>query len=1251
MITLIIFKYKNDFKVTIKEIEIDAGPFFYGIDIAPIQIRLDNLTNEEVLCDFDVTVNPTDEMPTYKNNKDFIIFEFPVQSLKSLNQTQLINEKTFYFKGSIWLKIKGNKNWSHQIKYSISVTYKSPIIFISIKNNHFFAINENKIEIVPFFSNLSSKLLFEKYIYNRSDDAKITFLDKIIPLEDNTIKTTYVSKQNKSDGQIIEVLFHKSQNPINNISIKYEFGIINDKCIPVEFHTSSFFKYQSFNFSIFSDTTKNFEKENVIINIGNLSRKVFFFVGNINYFEEPINSDDIHFSYNNNYVHFYFNKNENKYLVSSTYQYAIYFFDVIYEGPISQQDEFEGKLTLTISNITEIVDLKIKINFINFGKSGIECNGMLNEYYYYNNDSESMVKIENINENFAFKQMQNQILISPFCFSYYAKDDSVPKIQYKNGYISEIIYDPNIQIIFEVLGFSQSNALQIFTIDDPKELFNQGKNIYILARIKDRHETFFPIISTNIENTYPFNSIIFRVSVKKAVSLIAQFTNNSEFIEYSNTSLKINFESFISALDKLISNRYYILKSLNFFISTNIPLSSIKNQQETVFNALFKKEDITKCEYVISYENNYQKSINAERENIEKYRKNGFIITSVLKWTETKGITSSTIDELNEYKNEIFNPKRDIKIVYDYELTDTELIEFPEKMTIDLIDQSFSKILYLTYFLPNIIYNITINRIPLNGVINILNQLISIYKWTYNHGDYFPFVIFKKKFKQAYFLMITKIIKSIETMIDLCLGELNDSNIEYVVLPKFRIKNLIIPQFSTRNRSIPYKSKNLNEKINYIFNEKDLTCSVGKSPEASGSILIPYSVEHNKNQYRVTSIEKHAFYNCKIESIGFSPKSCITIFKEFAFENATIKKLTIPLGLKFIEKGCFNQVKCLFDIFIPSENHMFKYIDSKFFLGKSDKNMIKCDILHYVRFDVPEKSIKYFVKNIRYNYYYKIEYKQPQINANDNSIELPKFNRCTNSRLKIRTFVPIKNLFYCFFAELQQPNYHLLNIYYTHLFSIRNASDIQRFHFYPGTRNIYTFIGFSDENTMNNNIDKLEKKSIAIDNAIYKYPYVKKADPLFSPDENLFYVYFKEKNLEVKNYRKCGKSKIFEIENIKDLQRGFKVQQKDFEYYTFIGFSNKNELKTSIQILQKQSQLIEVPTIRIFEGDDVLHDYDYDYDDDDEEVDVFKNLENETGKKKEDLNNNDHEQSFTNTNNATKKESSEEDFDYDDDDY
>ena len=62
--------------------------------------------------------------------------------------------------------------------------------------------------------------------------------------------------------------------------------------------------------------------------------------------------------------------------------------------------------------------------------------------------------------------MQNQILISPFCFSYYAKDDSVPKIQYKNGYISEIIYDPNTQIIFEVLGFSQSNALQIFTIDN-----------------------------------------------------------------------------------------------------------------------------------------------------------------------------------------------------------------------------------------------------------------------------------------------------------------------------------------------------------------------------------------------------------------------------------------------------------------------------------------------------------------------------------------------------------------------------------------------------------------------------------------------------------------------------------------------------------------------------------------------------------------------------------------------------------------
>lgn len=61
---------------------------------------------------------------------------------------------------------------------------------------------------------------------------------------------------------------------------------------------------------------------------------------------------------------------------------------------------------------------------------------------------------------------------------------------------------------------------------------------------------------------------------------------------------------------------------------------------------------------------------------------------------------------------------------------------------------------------------------------------------------------------------------------------------------------------------------------------------------------------------------------------------------------------------------------------------------------------------------------------------------------------------------------------------------------------MNSASDIQRFCFYPNTKNIYTFIGFSNLDMLYSSIKKQSLKSAAIDQNIYLYPYeLNKIDP------------------------------------------------------------------------------------------------------------------------------------------------------------
>lgn len=106
-----------------------------------------------------------------------------------------------------------------------------------------------------------------------------------------------------------------------------------------------------------------------------------------------------------------------------------------------------------------------------------------------------------------------------------------------------------------------------------------------------------------------------------------------------------------------------------------------------------------------------------------------------------------------------------------------------------------------------------------------------------------------------------------------------------------------------------------------------------------------------------------------------------------------------------------------------------------------------------------------------------------------NEIQFPKFNKYDKNDLKFTEFVPKDNLYYLFFAELTEPNYKIINHRYTTLFGIKYASDIQRFCYYPKTKNIYTFIGFSNQSQRNQGFSMSAIKAGSINQSIYFYPY------------------------------------------------------------------------------------------------------------------------------------------------------------------
>ena len=151
----------------------------------------------------------------------------------------------------------------------------------------------------------------------------------------------------------------------------------------------------------------------------------------------------------------------------------------------------------------------------------------------------------------------------------------------------------------------------------------------------------------------------------------------------------------------------------------------------------------------------------------------------------------------------------------------------------------------------------------------------------------------------------------------------------------------------------------------------------------------------------------------------------------------------------------------------------------------------------------------------------------------------------------LTSFIPKKNFFYLYFTENQQPSINLSNKKYTSLFGVRDASDIQRFRYYPYTHAAYTFIGFSSISKLSKNITKSCLKSAAYKQQIYIYNSENKKLENYSSNQ-------KAENQNIKNEDNNNNSDEFYVDDNSFYQKSTTNNNTRSSSQKFTSINNTN---------------------------------------------------------------------------------------------
>lgn len=85
----------------------------------------------------------------------------------------------------------------------------------------------------------------------------------------------------------------------------------------------------------------------------------------------------------------------------------------------------------------------------------------------------------------------------------------------------------------------------------------------------------------------------------------------------------------------------------------------------------------------------------------------------------------------------------------------------------------------------------------------------------------------------------------------------------------------------------------------------------------SGNVVIPATVENEIVTYRVTSVEKNAFYNCDISSVVF-PNTITRIKNSAFFGCGKLEAINLPNSVKYIGRYAFSNCSQITSLIIPN---------------------------------------------------------------------------------------------------------------------------------------------------------------------------------------------------------------------------------------------------------------------------------------------------------------------------------------------
>ena len=106
--------------------------------------------------------------------------------------------------------------------------------------------------------------------------------------------------------------------------------------------------------------------------------------------------------------------------------------------------------------------------------------------------------------------------------------------------------------------------------------------------------------------------------------------------------------------------------------------------------------------------------------------------------------------------------------------------------------------------------------------------------------------------------------------------------------------------------------------INYRLDEDNLTAEVMENEGYEGDIIIPETVVFNTATYRVTSIGKNTFFDCKSLTFITLPDSIKSIGFGAFMSCESLTSITIPDSVKVIANMAFYRCSSLTEITIPN---------------------------------------------------------------------------------------------------------------------------------------------------------------------------------------------------------------------------------------------------------------------------------------------------------------------------------------------